>query len=164
MASGNPKIAERLRVIRAKYSVSQPEFAAKCGVSIRAYQDYEAGKRLPSAEVMLALTELGIDVDWLLTGEGEMCPDEAMPSGAVAPIDEVLMGRVVEGISKTYKEMGARISPRDLGIAAARMASDLIEAYQKPEDRVVALPGLLQQLRRELRSTPTDDASSKRSA
>ncbi len=92
------------------------------------------------------------------------------PSGSAASvasnnqIDEDLMGRIVEGISKVYKEMGARISPRDLGIAAARMASDLVEAYENPEERLGAIPALLQQLRRELRSAPNNNDSSKRLA
>ncbi len=95
---------------------------------------------------------------------GQAVLSDVVPTDAQGAIDEVLMGRVVEGISGVYKDMGARISPRDLGIAAARMASDLIEAYERPEDRVGGLPVLLQQLKRDLRSTPGEADSGKRSA
>lgn len=39
---------------------------------VRTYQNYESGGREPPAEALQALTNLGFDVNWILTGVGEM--------------------------------------------------------------------------------------------
>ncbi len=121
---------------------------------------YIRGRNKPPFDVLarLALAQ-GVSLDWVATGKGEMRPGSAAapappPSSAVA-IDEDLMAKIVDGISRTYKDEGARIAPSDLGRLAARIHTDLAIAYDDPDERKVGLKAILAQLQRELRTTPT---------
>ena len=58
--------------IRKSKKLSQNEFAKSLGVSLRSYQYYESGARPIPIEVLQGLAEIGANVHWLLTGEGEM--------------------------------------------------------------------------------------------
>jgi len=80
-------------------------------------------------------------------------------------LDEELMGRLVDGILKVYKEEGVRLPPIDLGRLVARFQADLVAAYDDPDERKVGLKLALQQLRRDLRAHPAaDQSNSKRLA
>lgn len=46
---------ESLYLLRCKHKLTQAEFAAKCGVSCRGYQNIEWGKRSGSAEFWAAV-------------------------------------------------------------------------------------------------------------
>ncbi|MFC7452446.1 hypothetical protein [Insolitispirillum peregrinum] len=69
-------------------------------------------------------------------------------------LDEDLLGRVVEGIRRVYKEVGAAISDRDVGRLAARIYADLSDAYEDPDERAIGLKMALQHLRRDLQGVP----------
>ncbi|MBF0372365.1 MAG: helix-turn-helix domain-containing protein [Alphaproteobacteria bacterium] len=97
MTSRKEDVAERLRQARKHLGLSQAEMAARMGVVVRPYQSYEAGKRLPLAEGLAALAEAGIDVTWLLIGDGQVCreaPPVPTPSLDVALLCEAV--RLVE--------------------------------------------------------------------
>lgn len=65
----NVIIGRRLAAFRKKLGLSQRDFAAKLGVSLRAYQNYERGEREISAGLIRALYEtFGIQPVWLLLG------------------------------------------------------------------------------------------------
>lgn len=85
-------------------------------------------------------------------------------NAATPALDPDLHGRVVEGVMMVYKEEGAGLPPRHLGQLAARIHGELLAAYADPMERQIGLKLALEQLRRELRSTGTGDASSKRLA
>ncbi len=59
---------ERLRSERERLQLTQDEMVAKTGVSKRSYCAYEAGETAPSAKLLAALVESGLDVPYLLTG------------------------------------------------------------------------------------------------
>lgn len=58
----------RLRQERDARGLTQDAMALKVGVSKRSYCAYEAGETAPSAKLLAALAEMGIDVSYLLTG------------------------------------------------------------------------------------------------
>lgn len=65
------EIGERLKAVREKARLLQPEFAERLGVSHRAYSNYERGERTISAEAIKALYEMfSVDPVWLLSGPG----------------------------------------------------------------------------------------------
>jgi len=72
--SRNPfdvEVGERLKVVREKARLLQPEFAQRLGLAPRTYQNYEIGERTISAEAIKALYEMfGVDPVWLLSGPG----------------------------------------------------------------------------------------------
>lgn len=52
--------------------MTQSEMATALDVSVTAVQSYEGAKQFPGGKVFEAFARLGIDTNWLLTGEGEM--------------------------------------------------------------------------------------------
>ncbi|MEW5729130.1 MAG: helix-turn-helix transcriptional regulator [Pseudomonadota bacterium] len=134
MTAGNAQVAERLKAAREALHMTQPAFAAKCGVSMRAYQDYEAGKRLPGPDVLQAAVGLGIDVNWLLSGVG------TPPSGgsSVAETEPVM---VIEADRAWWDDIRARIGDEPCPIPLRRLVErpdldairqDLLKAVQDP--------------------------------
>ena len=65
-------LAERLKIAREHLGKSQKDIAALAGASYRAWQGYENGENQPGAKVIEALAKLGINANWLLTGEGSI--------------------------------------------------------------------------------------------
>ncbi len=71
--NGTGKIGERLKKIRLALSMNQGNFSELLGISTPAYVRYELGQRMPRLGLILKLhARLGVDLDWLLTGEGTM--------------------------------------------------------------------------------------------
>lgn len=163
----------------AREPLSQAEAADRLAVHEQTLGKYERDKRLPDASFLIRLhNEFGVRFDWLLTGIGPMRqsdqPEFAVPAvergdlalaqrDDVSSLDEELVGLLVDGIMAVYKEENVGLPPRDLGRLAARMHGDLVEAYDDPEDRKVAVKGMLAQLRRDLREAPIG-AETKRQA
>jgi transcriptional regulator with XRE-family HTH domain len=66
-------IADRLRVWRKDVlKMSQVRFAEVTGVHLSAIRKYDGRHSLPSGESLLAIAGTGVDLHWLLTGEGDM--------------------------------------------------------------------------------------------
>ena len=66
-------IAERLRLWRkTALELTQKEFAEATGVHLSAIRKYENRNSVPSSESLLAIASTGVDLHWLLTGEGDM--------------------------------------------------------------------------------------------
>lgn len=71
---------ERLK--QARVSLSLTELARKADVSERSLYGWENGERLPRPRQLQALaTALGVNPDWLETGEGEQYPPQAPQEG-----------------------------------------------------------------------------------
>lgn len=67
------KIGERIKLVREKKQLSQKAFAEKCGnVPSTTISKYEQGLIKPSAEILSKMGYMGININWLLTGEGTM--------------------------------------------------------------------------------------------
>ena len=63
-----PALAARLVEARLKIGATQKELAEQLGCAWRSVQDYEQGKALPGGQVLASYGELGVDLNWLLTG------------------------------------------------------------------------------------------------
>ena len=63
-------INTRIKQIRELLQLNQSDFATKTGISRSAISEFENGTREPSKSFLLALTDLGISLDWFLTGKG----------------------------------------------------------------------------------------------
>ena len=86
------EIYDRLRLIREADGSSQARFAAKFGVAQSTYGQWEVGKRSIPDEFKIQLANIGIDLHWLITGEGKMKKDDTVssefktPSGKSYPV------------------------------------------------------------------------------
>lgn len=60
-------VGKRLKEIRNVKKFSQKEFACYLGVSLRSYEKWESGKRLPDLRNIIKIADkLNVSVDWLL--------------------------------------------------------------------------------------------------
>lgn len=66
----------RLKELRKNKGISQEQVAIDLGISMRAYQNYEYGKREPNIEMILKLAEYyNVTTDYLLEKETAPSPD-----------------------------------------------------------------------------------------
>lgn len=65
-------IGKRLRRWREYLGLTQAQFAARAGLSKATLVGYEIGQRKPGAEALALIARTGVNLTWLLTGEGEM--------------------------------------------------------------------------------------------
>jgi len=67
---GLKNIGERIKYIRG--ALTQPEFGKKLGVGRNNVYTWETNKNMPLAETLLRIyKEYGVNINWLLSGEGE---------------------------------------------------------------------------------------------
>lgn len=65
-------VAERLTQIRRFLGLSQKDMGKRVGVSGTTWQNYELENAAPNAHVLAHLSGEGFDMNWVLTGQGEM--------------------------------------------------------------------------------------------
>jgi len=66
------KINTRLKQIRLERGESQTQFATFLGIPQTTYAPYETGKRALPDAIKIKLSKLGINIHWLVTGDGNM--------------------------------------------------------------------------------------------
>ena len=64
--------SERIKEIRAHFKMNKTEFATLTKTHGSILSEYESKNREPSKEFIKTLSEIGISVDWFLTGNGAM--------------------------------------------------------------------------------------------
>lgn len=96
-------LGQRIAGERTRLGLTQPQAADLLGVSLRAYQDWEAGRRLPRARNLKRLREhFGIELE---------------------PIKEAVADKldyIIERLDALTEMLAARVSGRELQDAAAR--------------------------------------------
>lgn len=65
-------IGARLRAWRDALGLTQQEMASRLGLHIGVLKKYESGHNTPGGEALAAVARTGVNMTWLLTGEGEM--------------------------------------------------------------------------------------------
>ena len=66
----NVGIGDRLKEERERLGFSQTEFAAVAGASKNSQYNYEKGDRSPDADYLAAVAERGVDILYVVTGDG----------------------------------------------------------------------------------------------
>ena len=78
-----------MKKIRESLGLSRKEFAVKLGLPYRTYQNWELGQSEPNMESLVKMLKVGINISWLLTGEGEMFLEEGGKEAGRRTIEEV---------------------------------------------------------------------------
>ncbi len=73
--SAKQTIGDRLRIFREYKKLTQAQFAALMDMSTTGLQSNESNRSLPNSKLFIALYEQGLNVNWLLSGEGKMLVD-----------------------------------------------------------------------------------------
>jgi len=67
-----PDIARRIKAWRHALGLTQEEFARRSGIPKRTIVGYENAERDPGSAALAAIAKTGVNMTWLLTGEGQM--------------------------------------------------------------------------------------------
>lgn len=74
-------ISKRLRQVCEAKSWKIKDFAEHTGISYRTLQGYVGGEREPNAEGMAAIAKAGVNLNWLVSGKGDMFQSKENNSG-----------------------------------------------------------------------------------
>ena len=83
-------VKDRIREWRQALGLTQAAFSEQTGVPLRTIKGYESGERSPGMDALASIAKTGVNLNWLLTGEGSMRSDEeraATPDVAAATPD-----------------------------------------------------------------------------
>ena len=65
-------ISHRIKQIRKRLNLSQKTFAENVGVDQARVSQWETDKSLPHCKALIEVAHLGVNINWLLIGDGEM--------------------------------------------------------------------------------------------
>lgn len=65
-------IGSRIKEWRKHLQLSQAQFAKKTGIPLTTLKGYELDNRAPGSDALSALAESGVNINWLLTGQGKI--------------------------------------------------------------------------------------------
>lgn len=127
-AEFNLAIGERLKAVREKARLLQPEFAERLGISPRAYANYERGERTITAEAIKALYEMfSVDPIWLLSGPG------SDPRHLKTPTRADLLVEIIIKVEEHLARRRARLPPEKKARLIA-LLNQYFQAKGKVED------------------------------
>lgn len=78
-------VGSRILLVRQYFKLSQIKMAADVGAKYGSYQANERGINLPGGAILAGYVRIGINVNWLLTGEGPMLIEEMKNSPIAMP-------------------------------------------------------------------------------
>jgi len=111
-----PPVAQRLREWRRHLDLTQVELAARLNIDIGVLRKYENGINVPGGRVLTSLGETGVNLNWLLTGVGQMdetqsdvWSDNPNLSRRLAAIAGLLDGMKEEKRSAVLDEIFSRV-------------------------------------------------------
>jgi len=92
-------VGRRLKRFRKSKNLTQKSVASSIGTSSGHISDLESGKKLPGSETLYSLMRnFGLNINWLLSGEGEMF----LAEGAKASFDEDRTRQAVREMIDTF--------------------------------------------------------------
>lgn len=131
------KVGSRIRAARESLGMTQEALATAISVSVRGIQSNERQISVPGGEVICGLIQLGINANWLLTGEGPM-----RLSDLVAPVPQAAPSPPPQDLNQTYLSIAIQgvleARPELAPAQQARLAADIYLRFQsmnmaKPE-------------------------------
>lgn len=113
--------SDRISLIRDLFGLSQTEMGGKFGVSQNTYCNYEKGNREPDIKKLNIVSQLGISVDWLITGEIDISACKGIRNA------------IIENSEKTNEGIAARLNiPYKLLMAFVNNeVSPSVDLYEK---------------------------------
>lgn len=71
------EMKDRIRIAREQANLTQAELAEKIGIKQQSVFKIESGDTKNPRNLEKIANVLGVDLNWLLTGEGLMCPNKS---------------------------------------------------------------------------------------
>jgi len=134
-------ISARLKLVRSTLGLTQKQISDKIGAKTPSWKDNEAGKTIPGGKVLAGLSRLGVNINWVLTDDGEMM----IGDGSHAPLpgdehavpvvlDAQLLGQIMVIFMDAARQQDVEIPPSELGGIAATAYEDVINNFT-PDSR-----------------------------
>jgi transcriptional regulator with XRE-family HTH domain len=164
-------LAKRLRELRR--GVGDPDraaFAKALGLSTNSVSRYERGEQEPSYAAFAAYSAVfGANLNWLLTGEGEMFADPSKAPAKPEPrgIDPAVFRQVGRLVTRVYKEEGVKLPPDAVLDEQADAYNALLARAEDPTDAdelMALLPWLEARLKKRLRAAAEAPGTGKQQA
>ncbi|WP_097176415.1 helix-turn-helix domain-containing protein [Stappia indica] len=162
-------LGRRLRDIRkALGDQDRADFAARLGLNKSTLANYERGEAEPPASALSAYARLGVSLEWLVSGEGEMFanPPKA-PLLEARRIEPALFRQVGRLVARIHKEEGVRLPPDAALDEQAEAYNALMARAEDPSDAAELeslLPWLESRLRKKLQAAAAEPGTGKRQA
>lgn len=122
--SANIQIGERLRIFREAKKLTQAQMAEVLGGTARGVQNTELNISLPNSKLLIGLHGIGLNVNWLLSGEGPMLLTDLGAAGDVGNVgaaDLKAYGECLEILELALNKLNRRLSPEKKRIAVDSM-------------------------------------------
>lgn len=128
------EIGERLRAYRQHLGWAQERLGQAIGGTKRGLQDNELGRVMPSARALRGLAGLGLNVNWLLTGEGPMLLKDvgavATAEGSTGAVDEETLEYVIGALEERIAAAGTKPSAKKKAAAIAALYDYVMEGHK----------------------------------
>ena len=102
--------------------------AQAAGIPFDTYQKYEGGSSMPGAQALAGLARLGIDLVWLLTGQGR---DELVR----AVIDVESLASIIGGVNRALGARGLELPP-DKHAQLIALVYEHVEGREALDERI----------------------------
>lgn len=126
-------VSDRLRLFIELRGQSIREFADETGVPYRTLQDYVAGKRRPGADHLIRMASVGIDINWLLTGDVRHAFEALFPDdigrGSVVAADSRLVDLIWDEALKAADSYLERRAQKSTDLLSARQTFLVVGYY-----------------------------------
>ncbi len=167
--------SERLQTLRIERRLTGRAFAKAAGLKPSTYQALTTGRSPTLDTLVMIASSLGVNIRWLATGEGPIYPaetddttdpmeQESSGTRRSGSLDPELLGRVVDRISKVYREEGLRLPDVDLGRLAAEKYDEIALLAEDPDEWAGFLEVMDTRVRKAIRAAAVDPANLKREA
>lgn len=103
-------ISDRFKQLRDALGYTQTGIAEAIDSKLRSWQEYEKGARIPGSQVIAGLVRLGVNANWVLTGEGEMLIAD-IKGKTPDTLDEALLKTVIEAMEEAAIQMDIEFDP-----------------------------------------------------
>lgn len=162
-------LGRRLADVRERLGLEREEMAGLLGnVSASSLANYERGDNVPDAVVLAAYYGCaGVNVVWLLTGNGEMFVDPSAAPPPATAVDPLLMEKLYKAVERVYREAGQRPPGHRIANEATELLNMLLEKVADVRDELIVdavIPALAQKLVTKLTEAAAKPGTGKRSA
>jgi transcriptional regulator with XRE-family HTH domain len=121
-------IGPRIKEERKRLGLSQAEFARRIGIHRQTQINYESEERKPDTDYLAAAAKAGIDLGYVLTGEGEADQQQVFRHAINIILAELELdveyeeqwGRALQLVADDWRDLRAGRDGKSLGDAAVR--------------------------------------------
>lgn len=143
-------------------------FADKLGIQSHTLGGYERGDREPPADLLASYSSMfGIDLTWLLTGNGRVFADPSKGPAPSTAVDPLLMEKLYKAVERVYRDAGQRPPGHRIANEATELLNLLLERVTDVRDELIVdavIPALAQKLVERLATAAAEPGTGKRSA